>query len=412
MNRFQGLKAHLRRTAGLTLALLMGLGTLAVPAMAEDTIEPLDLNKPISVVMYPQQLDKGFSVDTELVFDIYQIAEAENLSGFDTYTLNLLEGFQDITEYDINTKEDIDLPTWEKIAQNAANKILDPAQTKYAPIAESCEFSKSNDIPKSTNTGKYGGLYLLVIRSASTSGYKDYSNYLVDESMVAADGNQQVVTYADSDTMRYMFSPILFAAPSKTGAQDVTFNTSNTGAWHYSFEFYLKGQSERRKGSLRIVKDLARYENRAFSGTQASDPATFVFKINGYLNNVPIYSNVKSIVFDGSSEVTPIELTGLPAGAEFEISEIYQGQSYTYNSYSIDGGDPQTEMPAKVIVRADPKGTPETQTSANTVTVTFRNDWDNTYHGGGSIDNLYNEGGHAYKNSDTHNGEVETNENA
>ena len=80
MNRFQGLKAHLRRTAGLTLALLMGLGTLAVPAMAEE--EPLNLNNPISIKVDPQYLEgelKDITVGDGIAFDVYQIADAKKL---------------------------------------------------------------------------------------------------------------------------------------------------------------------------------------------------------------------------------------------------------------------------------------------------------------------------------------------
>ncbi len=403
MNRLKGLKAHIRRTAGLALAFMLGAGALAVPAMAEDgAVAALDITRPVTLVVEPQYLDttlEKITLGDGLLFDVYQIAEAKKLDGFDTYKLELCSGFtnDNLGVTDINA-DDINLDTWNAVSQSAADIILNnkgEGGVEILPVLSGGKVTTPGGpvnlatLPVNAKNHETGGLYLLVMRGNST----EKSSYMEP-------GTTPITTFVDSDTTTYKFLPILFAAPSKTTKQDTIFDTSAEGGWYYDRTFQLKGETERRKGSLRIVKDLKPYEERAW----AFDPATFVYQIEGKLANsdgteTTIYSNVKSIVFDGKNEPDPIDLFDLPAGAKFTITEIYQGENY-----EPDKDAPVTPAEMPVIIKADPRGTPPKTISDQTVIVTFKNVWDKTYHGGGSIDNLYKD--RKYQGSDAHNGKV------
>lgn len=382
MKWFQGLKAHKRRSAGVALALLLGVGTLSVPAIGEEsgTSDYLDPIKDINVRVETQDADlKEFVSKTDLDYDIYQIAEAQKMEQYDAYTFNLTANFTagDLGVEDINAK-DMDLTTWKKIAQAAADKILVTGKTITPVISGS--FSEQVTLPDGINMN--GGLYLLVVRPDSEK-VSDYDKY-VDKREILDEEGEQVITYAESDTLMFKFLPILFAAPSKT-ATEYTFETSDPGPWLYDLSFSLKADSEPRKGNLRIVKNLERFETREGH----TDPATFVYQIEGYTEKngqrTVVYSNVKSLVFKGITPPDPIELNDLPAGAKFTITEIYQGENYkpanpAYTVMTNNGATISQKMPVTIIAE-------------DTVIVTFNNDWDDTYHGSGSVENVYQDDG-------------------
>lgn len=409
MNRFQGLKAHLRRTAGLTLALLMGLGTLAVPVMAEG--EPLNLSTEINISVKPQYLDESLEkiiVTNGVSIDIYQIAKAVKLDNFDTYTFELCNGFTDgeggnLGIADING-DNIDLAKWEEVAQAAADVILNKGGIERNSWGQlGVEGGTVKLAPNTgTDTTQYGGLYLMIVRGGIPDTVPALETYLYPSKE-----GEPITTFANSDTLTYKFLPILFAAPSKTDSQNITFDTSDLTDWIYDRTLYLKGESEIRLGNLQLLKDLAVYEERGWT----KEPATFVFQIDGYTekNNVKtnIYSNIKTIVLGGPGQSDPIIIKDQPAGAKFTITEIYPGQNYKKTGYTVNPASAESADAADSSASTD--SVTVTILADSTVSVTYNNTWDNTYRGGGSVENIYSEdtGGRKHKASNYSDGRGE-----
>ncbi len=292
---------------------------------------------------------------TNLNIDLYKIADARQLSSFDTIefimktnedgTIDRTYGSLFSEELESITNKDVTSEEWEKIAQKAAAIALDPdlgTATQTADYSGKAEQDITLTSP---------GLYLVVPRGGDVNYVKK-----------ADDGT--IVSIATSDYYEYSFTPQLISFPTKDPDENGVINTANAGEWLTDISINLKYKYEVRRGSLDIVKGLDIYETK--------DPATFAFKVEGRdrYNNV-VFRNSYSMVFNKPGE-QKITIDDLPAGTVITVTEEYEGANYRITSSKT--ADP-VRIKAKDVVKTE-----------------FSNTYDDTYKGGGSIENVFTKG--------------------
>lgn len=161
-----------------------------------------------------------------------------------------------------------------------------------------------------------------------------------------------------SPTYEYAFTPYLVSLPNNYYA------SSGDDAWVYDVTIGLKPEQTDRFGNLIIDKTLTSY-NATFGG------ASFVFKVEAEKDGESVYSDVVSLVFDGTGTKSAL-IEHIPAGATVTVTEIYSGSSYTATT--------ATEQ-TTVIIAEDEDGSP--------VHVAFENEYDHHLNGGSSIVNKF-----------------------
>ena len=112
----------------------------------------------------------------------------------------------------------------------------------------------------------------------------------------------------------YTFTPYLLSLPNhyyQDGQKDI---------WVYDVTAGLKPGQEDRYGDLEIDKTLISYN-------ASLGEATFVFSIEAEKDGKIVYSDVVSVVFDGTGTKS-IVIRNLPAGAKVTVTEVYSGASY------------------------------------------------------------------------------------
>lgn len=328
---------HPSRIVAPLLAFLVALGmVMAMPGLSGEA-GAVDFDKACSLTVQPGNEDlAGDLAAAKVVVDLYQVAEAEPVAGYDTYTYSFGEAYKSLA--DIYGK-DTSNADWTAMAQSAARAALEggtPAVTAAA-VGQPIE-------------GLQCGLYLAIARG---DGLEDYTT-----TVKAEDGTEEIATIANSPAYTYTYMPALVSLPSKE-AEDGEINTAGPGEWLYSMEVTLKPSQAVRHGSLEIVKTLQSYETR--------DPATFVFNVEAVLDGSVVYSNVLSLSFTEAGQKQTV-LEGIPVGAEVTVKEVYSG-----TAYKVVSDDTQT---ATIV--------------ANEVaSVAFTNDYDDSNRGGGSVTNHF-----------------------
>ena len=307
-----------------------------------------------------------------VVIDLYRIADAVEVSGYDTYDWSVNAPFAE----EIGTiDKKIDGDGWKKLAQQVADVVLGKApegETKWDPTAaaEKIDASlKSTGNPAGTEIkGLKAGLYLVIARGTV---------YIKDNKYAAtADGETPetsgTVTIANSETITYKFSPELVSLPTKEAVNDVI-NTANPGPWISNPTITLKPSQEERLGNLEIVKTLDEYADRekkvGENPRMMKDPATFVFKLTIYEDESKakvIKEDYLSAVFDEFGTKTLL-VENLPVNSFVVVKEEYSGRNY---SAKVEEGS------ATII--AD-----------ETVQVPFENYYDDREGGGGSVTNKF-----------------------
>lgn len=341
----------------LAFALVFGL-IVATPGL-DGEAEAVDFNQKCSVTVEPtdpknEQMTADLK-NADVVIDLYQVAKAVPVEGYDTYTFEFLSGYEKLEEIYDKAPENAD---WRKMAQSAARYALENADPvtgdKGAPV-----YSPVGDLEC--------GLYLLIARG---NGIEDYTTEITQE-----DGAKDIATVAHSQEYTYTFAPELISLPSKqieNADETVDNTTAGNGAWQYSMNVKLKPLQERRYGPLRIIKTLESYE--------MGDPATFIFHITAKYNGKE-YKDVVSITF------TPEDVEGqksylledkIPVGAEVIVEEVYHGGS-DYEQVAISPAN------GTVTIAPADEANPD-----NVVSVEFTNRYKDTDHGSGSVTNEFN----------------------
>ncbi len=319
------------------LAFLVAFGMILMMPGLSGEAGAVDFDKACSLTVQPGNEDLAADLEkAKVVVDLYQVAKAEPVSGYDTYTYAFADAYKSLEEI---YQQDSNNADWMAIAQGAAKIALEgatPAVTGAA-VGQPIE-------------GLQCGLYLVIARG---DGLEDYTT-----TVTAEDGTERIATIANSPTYKYTYMPDLVSLPSKE-AEDGEINTAGPGEWLYAMDVTLKPSQEIRHGSLEIVKTLQSYETR--------DPATFVFDVEAVLDGSVVYSNVVSLSFTEAGQKSTL-LEGIPVGAEVTVKEVYSGASYT-----VVSADTQT---ATIV--------------ANEVaSVAFTNDYDDRHGGGGAVVNHF-----------------------
>lgn len=368
-----------RKWQPVAILLAAVLMVLSVP-FGSRSARAVDLDQNCSLKVNPGNSIVADDIATaNVVIDLYRVADAVPVTGYDTYDWKLNEPFSAIT-----IDKEIDGEGWKKVAQQAADIVLGSApagKTEWDPSASAGAIDSSlkvldND-PTQPITGLPAGLYLIIARGSNIT---EYAGTVTDETT----GTTGTVTIAKSRGFKYSFSPELISMPTKAADETGVINTANPGPWIYfaedGAEVTLKPLQEVNLGPLKIVKNLEDYAQREKTSDGSSriikDPATFIFKVVVYEDETKakvVFQDYVSIVFDayGSQSAT---INGLPAGGYAEVTEEYSGRVYTI--------EPGTKN--AVIVAEGEEDAP--------ATVEFTNSYTNKEPGGGSVTNRFSYG--------------------
>ena len=372
--------------------------------------DPIDLStKPVTFNIGFSSEGQADDLGDNVVVDLYKVAEVEKVDKYDTYRFVLPTGSVYAGEGGLKVDDlNVENPDWAKISADAAAiafKSDKPVLTGGKFDTALTKDDKNQDLTV--------GLYLVVARGIGDleeveNGVPKYLKTIQD-----ADGNDKLVTIANSELLEYRFEPYLFAIPFRQGA-DGSNNTANVDAeWQYSTESFdtnpddsdssntgldyyaadesdpvdillkVKATTVPRLGSIKVIKSLPNYEK--------TTPTSFVFKVTGlYVNPLfkdtkepeEIYNKVHGMTFT-TSEIQSFTIENLPAGTELTITEIYTGAGYrlvvpadgVYDKTDLDPdtGEPMTVIKAEEILE-----------------VTFINDYnEDDKHGYGIINRIY-----------------------
>ena len=176
---------------------------------------------------------------------------------------------------------------------------------------------------------------------------------------------------AQSDYYTYSFNPYLISVPN-----NYYYGTGND-AWVYELTgdnaVGLKPERQERLGDLVINKTLSSY-NASAGG------AYFVYEVSvKRLGEETAETNVYKISFTGAGSDS-LTITGLPAGAEVTVKEVYTGASYKLT----------TEAEQTTTIKAAPD-----EGDYEPASVSFTNTWDEGKKNGGTgvVNTFYREDG-------------------
>ena len=334
---------HKRSLAALLLAVSI---LFTLPIWAPGSARALDETVKCTLTVGSGR-DAGDDIENaNVVIDLYKVASAETVEGYDTYDYTLLEGYEALApalEAARTVPEDQvgqentanNAEAWLALANQAAGIALDaqnPDKTTV-PMGQKVE-------------GLEWGLYL---------GVAHGENLTKEQYIKSQEG--QVTTIAQSPEIEYSFTPYLVSLPSKE-----SLNTSS-GDWMYDVVGTLKAEQEDRFGDLEIVKNLESYSPAA--------GAAFVFQVEAVKGEGTeaevVYSNVVSMIFTAAGQQSVL-LTEIPAGASVTVTEVYSGSAYEAVS--------DTEQTATIV-------------AADTVSVAFANRYNGGLNHGGAVLNQF-----------------------
>lgn len=302
---FRNQTAYRLMSALLAFALVFGL-SVAAPKISGEAADPIDFNRTCSLKALAGSPEQAEELAGKLRIDLYQVASAQPVSVYDTYSYEFLPGFEE-AEGMYNAKE----PDWQSVAQKAAELVF-AEDSGIQPVVS----GMAEDLFSDLNCG----LYLIIARGDGLEA----AEYRTTVKQKDEEGNvrEKLATLAYSDTRTYTYEPELISLPSRQAtAEDGTIHntTAGDGAWIYDMSVTLKPSEEPRYGSLEIVKTLQSYE----TGSEA----TFIFQIDAVLNGENVYSNVIPITFTSAGE-NRVVIDRIPVGAQVTVKEVYSGLHY------------------------------------------------------------------------------------
>lgn len=332
-------KGNMKRLVCPLLSFMLAVALIAAAPGLSGEAKAVDLDTACSLTVAPGGSGFDDISEANVIVDLYKVADAVQVSGYDTYTYEFAEGYgalKEIYEKNPNNAE------WGEMAQAAA---------KYA--LESDKPSKEGEAVNKKIEGLKSGLYLLIARGSDVEDYRT--------TVTTEDGKENIATIANSKAHVYTFAPELISLPGKMDENGNSINGGTTadGEWSYNMNVTLKPQQDPRFGSLEIVKNLITYN--------VNVPAVFVFQVEGTLDGENVYSNVATISFTEPGQKKAL-LDRIPVGAEVTVKEVYSGASYKITSADVQNA---------------------TISAADTASVEFTNDHDTTTHGGGGVNNHF-----------------------
>lgn len=322
--------------AALTLILGVCVNTPLVSGAAPTAKVNID-KEDCSLTVHPaggNAASEEFTEDlkgAKVVVDIYKVANAKETPGYDSYSYELLTGYEDMEE--LLGAEELTDEGWRDLAQLAAKSAFG-GDGKVAPV-------KGGQAIDEAIEGLETGLYLIVARGADLTALEDYRITIEstkeekdpDSGEVKTEKEERIATIANSKEYTYVFAPQLISIPMRGEAgkpldvKEKDYLTSDTGDWIYELNVHLKPQRVERYGSLRIIKNL---QDFAVVEGEQPKPVTFVFEITWKEGNPPDeteHRKVESLTFTGAGE-QEIIVERIPAGADVTVTEVYSGAGY------------------------------------------------------------------------------------
>lgn len=302
------MKKKIKKGSALALALVLTLSTVVLSKV--QAAISIETNRQCSVkfeldAVYPELSGENMTIPVHLykVADVNQYGEYQTLAGFEDLKLDSISSKTTAQEWEVKAKSAVKTIEENKIEATASGSL----------------------------TGGRGSVDGLSV-----------GMYLVEAEKV------------QSPYYTYRFTPYLISLPNNqyyvTGSDD----------WIYDASTGLKPDQQARFGDLEIDKTLTSY-NETMKG------ASFVFDIEAQVNGEVVYSDVVSMVFDGTG-TKKVVVKDLPAGADVTVTEVYSG-----SSYEVTGDAEQTTQ-----IAAD-----------EMVSVAFENRYDGTLNGGSSVVNHF-----------------------
>ena len=332
-----------KKCSALTAIALAGCMLLGLFGWTVGSAQAVELDRKCSLTVSPGTIEDLANAD--VVLDLYQVAEAVPVSGYDTYAYKAVDAFDDLSE-SLKDQENLTKEVYQELAQQAAALALDSETGVQKAVDGAAVNAKIEDLS--------AGLYLVVARGP------EISDYVV--SVQSEDGSEKVATIAWSDEYVYTFLPELISLPGKEAVDGVV-NTANPTEWLYDAEATLKPSQAVRFGSLEIVKTLTSYET--------SEEAHFVFQVEAYKDETKaevVYSNVVRLSFDAAETKSIILEDVIPVGSYVEVTEVYSGAAYSLSSAAM----------ASTVIQAE-----------EIASVSFANEYNGSGNSGGAVTNHF-----------------------
>ena len=404
------------RPAAILLAAVLVFLSLPL-AGKEAHAEIIGSETDCSLTVIPAQNDSMLAdmAGANIQVDLYRIADAQKLSGYDTYEwipTPLFEGNINIPKQTAEEAAASGTDKWSETAQEAAELVLGKAkdgQTTWNPAERASVYQNNSygifyssavkysttgtEIDPKTGCARFPdpydasskmptpGLYLILAHGTDIEDYAELSS------------DSKITTRANSHGFAYSFSPVIMSIPTKApetweGYDGEIRNTANSGDWNFKPVVNLKPSREERLGGLRIIKQLDTYAQREKGENLTNDQATFIFEVtvkaSAAENAETVYHDMISIAFDANSGTSEksVLIEDLPVDSIATVKEIYPDP---------DAGN---ELYTQIKADTDPK----TIVADDIVNAEFENDYNDRNNGGGSVTNnfKYTEGENDY----------------
>ena len=346
-----------KRRKLLPAMLAVALAAVMIAPMGSGVAKAADLSLKVNVAN-PDYVKEDPALNN-VKLKIYKLADLTEGNG--TYSWDLTKDFADenleelLDEasapglYTSDQKKALN-EKYQELAGQATAKIIDKKMT----TSDETAFGSAKDIAEK-------GLYIVVP---------------VLGDAIETDEDTGLVTIT-TDEWVYTFNPLIISVPTKT-AKDGSIGTADEyGDWispDISLDIDEDVQVDAKvvrtpnKGNIVISKTLSRYETKA--------PATFVFSIEATKGTEKVYSDVVSLTFTDAGTQSRL-IPNIPMKAEVTVKEIYAGPSYTKSDAEYH----------PVVTTEDDMATILAEEKDSVAAYT--NDYDNTFHGGGGIENQF-----------------------
>ena len=267
----------------------------------------------------------------DVVVDLYKVASAEPLTGYDTYQLTLegeYAGFEDELNTAMDPKRTVEAGAntlYRELAQKIARQVLlsssentEEGETASVPTM-SVDLSGNSKI-----SGLDPGMYLVIAHGKGLTPAQ-YTTNVTEEGT----GAQKLATVAYSDEYVYTYLPELVALPMRgvdengIAPDDGSFRTDDDGEWANDVTITLKSEESLALAGLLISKTFQVPE-----GTVVSDREGCVYQIEAALGGETVYSNVVALKYDGRATGSVRLEKIVPVGAQITVTEVYDGAGF------------------------------------------------------------------------------------
>lgn len=333
--------------------------------------------------------EKAERADLKVTVDLYLVAAAVEVPGYDDYDWEVTEGYKDHREpgealsFGEKFRNALAPPEkpdgsagstanadWRALADEAAGIALGAAAgtgengekrfvfdgsgkaASYTVELNSDNGFRSSDLEGASAPGQdfvpEKGIYLLVPHGSGLEP-EAYAVCAEDDT-----GTVRIAGMARAGGKVYRYLPELVSVPAPDAVGK---------GWVYDTAAELKYETEEEYVSLEIVKNV-RIPEDAEGGEDH-----FVYRIEAEYNGRNVYSDVVELTLPAgetsvSSESLPPYRDGkrplhkiAPAGSKITVTEVYTGTSYTYAGASAEGGAPYETLEDGIrITSAAPDG--------------------------------------------------------